>query len=504
MKLKNVNLVERHLEKAVLAAAVLFGLMVFWVYTLGTPYTAMVANREGLTPDQVEGVVLEKVEGLERQLNDPVSALPEIPVPPYTEMFRQRVDLRPVLVATLDPLGQPGLAGPFKFDEPTETAFYIPAPPSPVDAAAHASFGVMLGREGLVSSLARKQPAGSAEAGRAYAEQVAGQFASMVPEVVPRDFRYVTVTGAMDWERWRHALRNPPEGDAAPIPELWWRNLLLITDVVLERQTRDADAGGWGPVEAVEPLPGMLTLRESKDTWLSTEAKSVLQLIRDNQDQITTPPLDEATSSAGWSPQPVNDPRSQHQQKASLWGHDLTVQPGKTYRYRLRVAVMNPVFQRRRLVEQQRVDYFHRLALVSEPGPWTEPVVVEPEHRFFVVKGSGRQQSATVEVWRVFNGRYRAEKFDVQPGDVIGGVVPVAVGEETVQMDMRVGSVVVDLAEARGGGSFGTGEGTTLLYLDEAANQLYQRSVEEDRRSPVRLRLVEETGGLAAVDTASD
>ena len=94
-----------------------------------------------------------------------------------------------------------------------------------------------------------------------------------------------------------------------------------------------------------------------------------------------------------------------------VWAHDLTVKPGATYRYRLRVGVINPLFQRSQLTGKLRETHFHLISLVSPASEWTEPVEIEPVHRFFVVGGSGVEHSATVEVWRVFNGRPQAGEF---------------------------------------------------------------------------------------------
>jgi hypothetical protein len=189
-------------------------------------------------------------------------------------------------------------------------------------------------------------------------------------------------------------------------------------------------------------------------------------------------------------PQQPTEPEAPRE--ITVWAHDLTVEPGKVYRYRVLVSVINPLFRQRRAPEQQVQENFHKLALgpdKSEGGeveqaPWSAPVRVEPERHFFVVGGS--QQNARVEVWRVFNGMFINQVFTVQPGDPIGQPYRMTINGAQQEIDMTYPAVVVDLVESAGG--IGARD-SRLLYLEPDTGRLASRSATQDTNHPERLRL---------------
>ena len=85
----------------------------------------------------------------------------------------------------------------------------------------------------------------------------------------------------------------------------------------------------------------------------------------------------------------------ENDKKQAVWFHDDSVEPGKTYRYRMRVKLWNR--------------YLGRIKPLAEPegakqavlvGDWSipsEPVTVTPATYFFAAgeKGSGEKSSAT-------------------------------------------------------------------------------------------------------------
>lgn len=201
-----------------------------------------------------------------------------------------------------------------------------------------------------------------------------------------------------------------------------------------------------------------------------------------DQSRRSAPPADQPASTTG---------QDQAAGLLKIWAHDLTVQPGQTYRYRLRARLINPLFQRSKLEARQHQQYFNELALESDPSAWSSPVEIDPERRFFLVSGSTVEREVTVEVWRVFNGKPRVHEFRVKPGDIVGSVVAMPTGELTTDVDMSTGVMVVDLMDAPS--SKGLGLRTTqMLYLEVDSNKLMERTVEADRESPVRQRLLQQ------------
>ena len=111
-----------------------------------------------------------------------------------------------------------------------------------------------------------------------------------------------------------------------------------------------------------------------------------------------------------------------------VWGHDLTVTPGKTYRYRVTVSVYNPFFGKKRSLVESQQSLAEVFVLNSEPSEWSEPVRIHPLRRVFITSatkgGPGGQGfgRAKVEVYLFYDGVQRMETFSVAPGTVIGGL----------------------------------------------------------------------------------
>ncbi len=184
-----------------------------------------------------------------------------------------------------------------------------------------------------------------------------------------------------------------------------------------------------------------------------------------------------------------------------VWGHDLTVEPGKTYRYRISVNVYNPFFGKKRsLVEAQQVhaDVF---TLNSEPSDWSTPVRIHSLRRVFITNantkggkhGLGR---ATAEVYRFYDGIQWLEQFYVQPGAAIGGVEKVQHNGEIIEIDFTTSFFVMDIVEEieegrneRGAPDLVRGSARVLLRDLDDPRIVEMRDPRIEERDPERLRL---------------
>lgn len=104
-----------------------------------------------------------------------------------------------------------------------------------------------------------------------------------------------------------------------------------------------------------------------------------------------------------------------------VWAHDLTARPGKTYRYRVKVAINNPVFGRAASLVPEQQDMAKSPYIYSAPSEWSEPVTVLDEKYFFITSASEADNlgpaRATVEMYQFFYGYYRRGAANVEPGD---------------------------------------------------------------------------------------
>lgn len=108
-----------------------------------------------------------------------------------------------------------------------------------------------------------------------------------------------------------------------------------------------------------------------------------------------------------------------------VWTHDLTAQPGATYRYRARVVVNNPLFGRN--LQEAQGD-LARQQLVEGPwSEWTEPVHVARDSYYFITSASepdaqiSPQPTAAAEMYVFKYGYYRRARVQLTPGDSLWG-----------------------------------------------------------------------------------
>jgi hypothetical protein len=102
-----------------------------------------------------------------------------------------------------------------------------------------------------------------------------------------------------------------------------------------------------------------------------------------------------------------------------IWAHDDTVEPGNTYRYKIRLGVFNPVAGTNKLDERDK-SYTDQAILWSEFSDETEPVSIMGRIYFFANNVREADKSVTVQVSRLTLGHWYSEEFPVKQGVVIG------------------------------------------------------------------------------------
>ena len=498
MKPRNINILEQHVEKVVLVLGVAVALFVVYRYVIGEPYAVKLRTSQLVAPKDVMDHVMRPVGVLKRDLDSLEHKFPKIRVPDYTASFRKRwatavtpADELPTLELThwyAWPGLDPEMLGPVEAGG--VPIFAMPdAPPPPKQLQSVGGFAVLAYLDGADPAVAR----------------VVAAFDRLIGGRTPRDFRYVSVAGVYDMGEWVRALRGAARANR--VPEEWIRASLMLTDVVLERRTLDPVTGQWGPAEQIPSLPrlGELgLLRRPPEKWSRPEADRAVRFIQREQDRIGKPEF--APIVGAWDPprpaepdQPLDDDAAGADRlgvaarQRTVWAHDVTVRPGQTYQYRLKVRLLNPLFQRNRLAPEQREAEFHRLDIVSLPSPWSDRVTIDRQLYFYVVGAQPALEQATVEVYRIFNGQWRRREFSVQPGDAIGDFVSMAAGEgDPLAVDMRVGSILVDLdfgVPSRDGPGATT---TRMIFLNSSSGSLASRTVEADGDDEHRVRLHEQ------------
>lgn len=186
----------------------------------------------------------------------------------------------------------------------------------------------------------------------------------------------------------------------------------------------------------------------------------------------------------------------------AVWTHDDSVQPGKTYRYRMRVKVWNRYVGRKSaLRDPAQAD---RTVLEGEWSLPSLPITVAPKQHFFVRSQAFGEPAASVDVFTWHKGTWRKEDFKVRVGDVIGGPVEAKsadAGKETVDfsthalvLDLRTEEPVVFRRAAGKEGEFAYRDAKSLVltYLDPADGQVKERIADVDRVDPLYKKLKDE------------
>ena len=121
------------------------------------------------------------------------------------------------------------------------------------------------------------------------------------------------------------------------------------------------------------------------------------------------------------------------------WAHDATAQPGKTYRYKVRYKMKNPMYGAPNWCNPAALA--NEFALISPDSQWTPAVHIPALTSFFVTSVFG--ESAKFEIFRWQAGETHREQFSVKPGDIIGSTAK--------GVDFATGYTVVDLrTDSRG------------------------------------------------------
>ncbi|MFH1716019.1 MAG: hypothetical protein ABIF19_01600 [Planctomycetota bacterium] len=120
-----------------------------------------------------------------------------------------------------------------------------------------------------------------------------------------------------------------------------------------------------------------------------------------------------------------------------FWAHDDTVEPEKTYRYRIRLGVFNPAAGQNLLGERDK-SRNNQVVLWSDFSDTTEPVDIMGRLYFFANHMREADKTVTVEVAKLTLGQWYSEDFPVKEGEVIGHVKEV----EPPKPERRPGSAV--------------------------------------------------------------
>lgn len=280
-----------------------------------------------------------------------------------------------------------------------------------------------------------------------------------------------------------------------------------------EREAPRHDGGGakfggqiGGPQDKADPK------EQKKDDDKAASDKVRIQLtkkikrLKENYERM----VEQFTAAGGVLDAPKSAPGADvnidKDEQVMVWAHDISAKPGKTYRYRCVARLFNPFFSKARQLVPEQQKLAEQFVLDSPASDFSEPVEVTPPVRFFVTKASVKPSvgandlgvgSASIEVFRLYDGVRRTALFTVEPGDRIGRVVEGktvrGVEQPTVDYttDWFVVAIVEDLNDQ---GTTPTGEKNAVVVVKQlgTGRVLELRNPVQDRASTERERLKDE------------
>lgn len=126
----------------------------------------------------------------------------------------------------------------------------------------------------------------------------------------------------------------------------------------------------------------------------------------------------EAAAKAAKRPLPANAPE-EPEHLMPILAHDLEVTPGKSYVYRIRYEILNPLAGS---VQMRDPADARKLTLVSEWSPESRAVEVRSDLFYFLTKADAKAQTAEFTVFKkVPGGDFEKDTFKVSPGELVGG-----------------------------------------------------------------------------------
>ncbi len=506
MKPKGISFIELHCEKIFLAVLALAALGVVALQFTGEGNTVSVGSGGDYRLDQAYEQVAQTAESKLGQLesNTPNPRTPEADSA-YADRFIGALEERSIATASA-PLSRPypsiGPGGPPPGEELLIAAVEPPAPPAPTT-------GVFLG---TIDPTTDNREAFDAIYG-------AGDW--------PRDVRAITVETQIDALGLRQLLEEDPDGTGPlePIPVGFWRNRHLVATLHFERE-RLLDDGSWGETALVDAPPGAMDTRELLDVAAEEgRVGEVLSMLKSPRGWEVVVPAT-APAPAGWWPPSYQEQldaggeagviqsalQARVERGADLrgvesdpvWTHDYSVQPGETYRYRVRYAIPNPTYGFALTLAEESKPQAEAGFLYSAYSGWSDPVTAPRESYWFAFSATdGRdnpiagEASCRLDVYGFVDGKWRMKQERFEPGEAIRVSVTNDSGTARV---IDTGARVVDVVRASLSepGARGGRQAPMQVVASSADEGLSLREVWRDRASTRRRELADEIAAPSA------
>ena len=430
-KAESLTMIERHVEKLVLAVCLVALLLASWQWLFSSPtklpiFSPSEGKTNPVSPMKADAMLLAAADNVQKMYSGGRATITIPPVPAWVGRLKDLRDMSPLPTAQTD-MAEPRIpVGPIEPPTPPtkitleQLIAAMPVPAKPVVTASielpkrTPSADVVLARG--TSSYPLVALTG---AWKPLLKTVT--FESVVPYKVIVEVQQAPADG--DWSKAEAALVQTVSLDAngkqiAPpeIPDFDVKNVAEV------RKARDTVARDAVQQQILQPLYLPVWSADQKQ-WLQP-AKSV-----------------QATQPAG------------QDQAAISFLDDKTMTIGSSCRYRVQLVVVNPLLTYEDAMATDSQTEARQKFLTSNPSQWSDPVSVRREVHFFITGANPNAGKMVVTVYARRWGQWVSKSFEVQMGDSMGGVEkvdlidPMATGrtKKSVEVDFSTGCVAVRL-----------------------------------------------------------
>ncbi|MFA5251830.1 MAG: hypothetical protein WC454_04520 [Phycisphaerae bacterium] len=217
--------------------------------------------------------------------------------------------------------------------------------------------------------------------------------------------------------------------------------------------------------------------RETEKKERPQKGKEASKTIDDVYQEFQDVSITESTDLAGMS------------EPLLFWAYDDNIEPGESYRYRIRVGVFNPIAGTNQFSEQDK-SWNNKVILWSNFSDVTETVDIPKTLYFFPREIQEATKAVTVQVSRYVLGYWYSKDFTVKQGELIGkpGEYKITEDEGNKQVtvpqtvDYATGAVVVDIVPVT------DWSGGNSLHVNHFYDLLYSYDGKDMERVPIKLR----------------
>ena len=488
-KADNVSFLERHVEKIVLAVCVLLLMAAGYRWILSSPVSLTVIGPQGtgrvtVGPEEVDDVLEQAALGVKHKHDRA-----EVRVKPVLKCAGKTVELYRAIAPppreTMDmamprlPVKLPIIGGEDEGIRLAQLIAAMPTPPKPVVVAA--------------MTLPEKD-----------------QLADVV--VAHGTFRYPVADLSAAWTEMLKKKKIPVKA--------------TVQKVIVQRQ-RQLRGGKWGAVETallaakpdVEGNPVVVPLIPEFDGTNVEDVRKARDAVGQAQMHVMQPAYYRIYSSGrGWvnwqalvpgtqaapagasapTPAPAADAPAAAA-NTPVWFHDETLSVANSYRYRVKLAFVNPILTYDKAVSDEHLAEARRTIIETKESEWSELVSVEQSVHFFLTGASETTGQMTVTIFASKWAQTVRRAFPVLLGEPIGGVTKARIrnpktGEaEPVAVDFSTGAISLrfrfDVKDIRPGGFVVT---TAKMVFLDSQGRLKARVQARDHEDPVRKKLMEQ------------